>query len=78
MLGALSRALASDAQEARIARLSPVESPGWVNTSLGWRNTSPGATSACHASNEAGFALTGFTALVRELKLSIIDIDHPS
>jgi hypothetical protein len=37
---------ASDAQDARIARFSEVESEGFASTSLGWPNTVPGCRSA--------------------------------
>jgi hypothetical protein len=34
---------ASDAQDARMARFSEIDSEGWVNTSAGWSKTVPDA-----------------------------------
>ena len=75
--GAFSRAQASEAQDARIVRLSARDSRGCVSTSRGWRNTSPGATSACHASTEADCGAGGFIGPECERCVSIIDTDHP-
>ena len=75
--GAFSRAQASDAQEARIARLSARDRCGWARTSRGWRNTSPGATSACHASKAAGSRPGGFVGPTWVRCVSIVDMDHP-
>jgi 2-polyprenyl-6-methoxyphenol hydroxylase-like FAD-dependent oxidoreductase len=75
--GAFSRAQASDAQEARIARLSAPDRCGCARTSRGWRNTSPGATSACHASKAAGCRPGGFVGPTWVRCVSVVDMDHP-